>query len=154
MASNRVIGLNNQMPWHLSADLKRFKQITLGAPIIMGRNTHESIGKPLPGRTNIVISKNPAYQAAGCLVFNDLDAALARAGDEAEEIFIIGGSALYKIFLPLASTLYLTEIKKEFTGDTVFPDWPADTWREIEREDIDNDPTTDFSYSFLKYVRP
>jgi len=153
MASNRVIGLNNQMPWHLSADLKRFKQITLGAPLIMGRNTHESIGRPLPGRTNIVISKNPAYQAAGCLVFNDLDAALARAGHEAEEIFVIGGSALYKIFLPLASTLYLTEIKKEFAGDTVFPDWRADTWREVAREDINNDPAADFSYSFLKYVK-
>lgn len=153
MASNRVIGLNKQMPWHLPADLKRFKQITMGAPILMGRNTHESIGKPLPGRTNIVISRNPDFKAPGCLVFNDMDTAITKACEEAEEAFIIGGSALYKSFLPLAHTLYLTKINKAFSGDTEFPEWQDGTWQEVERADVDDDVAAGFSYSFLKYVR-
>src|SRR5512136_2076167 len=90
MASNRAIGLNNQMPWHLSADLKKFKKITMGAPILMGRKTYESIGRPLPGRTNIIISRNPDYRQEGCLVFNDIEKALAYCRD-AEEVFVIGG---------------------------------------------------------------
>ncbi|MDP3330684.1 MAG: dihydrofolate reductase, partial [Methylococcaceae bacterium] len=93
MASNRVIGLNNQMPWHLSADLKKFKSITIGKPIVMGRKTFESIGRPLPSRTNIIISRNPDYSQAGCIVVNDLDSALASACQQADEIFVIGGSA-------------------------------------------------------------
>lgn len=153
MASNRIIGANKQMPWHLSADLKRFKAITLGAPILMGRNTYEAIGRPLPGRTNIVVSSNPNYQAAGCLVFQDTDAALAFACTTAEEIFIIGGATLYERFLPQADTLYITEINKEFSGDTAFPAWPTADWLEQQREDIHDDATVDFTYSFLKYIR-
>jgi dihydrofolate reductase len=149
MARHRVIGLNNQMPWHLSADLKKFKQITLGSPILMGRKTFESIGRPLPGRTNIVISRNPDYQQAGCLVFNCLEDALAACQHE-PEVFVIGGSALYTALLPLADTLYLTEIKQAFSGDTFFPDINSADWIEKEREDIDDDPTVTFSYSFLK----
>jgi len=150
MASNRVIGLNNRMPWHLSADLKKFKQMTMGSPILMGRNTFESIGRPLPGRTNIIISKNPAYRQDGCLVFNDIDTALAAACQNAEEIFVIGGSKLYETMLARADTFYLTQIKKAFDGDTFFPEWRGDDWLEVEREDIDDDPDVPFSYSFLK----
>lgn len=153
MASNRVIGLNNQMPWHLSADLKKFKQITMGVPILMGRKTFQSIGRPLPGRTNIIISRDPGYRQDGCLVFNDLDLALASACQGAEEIFVIGGSTLYQTMLQRADTLYLTEIKKEFQGDTFFPPWNPTDWIEVEREDIDDDPTVDFSYSFLKFEK-
>ena len=149
MASNRAIGLNNQMPWHLSADLKKFKKITMGAPILMGRLTYESIGRPLPGRTNIIISRNPSYQQPGCLVFNDIDKALASCRD-AEEIFVIGGSDFYKSMLPIADTLYLTEIHREFLGDTFFPEIDANQWVEVEREDINDDPDVSFSYSFLK----
>ena len=149
MASNRVIGLNNQMPWQISADLKKFKKITMGAPILMGRKTYESIGRPLPGRTNIIISRNPSYQQPGCLVFNDIDKALASCGD-VEEVFVIGGSDFYKSMLPVADTLYLTQIHQEFSGDTFFPEFDADQWIEVEREDIQNDPNTTFSYSFLK----
>ena len=150
MASNRVIGLNNQMPWHLSADLKKFKQITMGSPIVMGRKTFESIGKPLPGRTNIIISRNLDYHHEGCLVFNDLTTALTHACKIADEVFVIGGSALYEAVLPIADTLYLTQIHKEFAGDTFFPELSANDWQELEREDVDD---VYFSYSFLKWKR-
>ena len=149
MASNRAIGLNNQMPWHLSADLKKFKKITMGAPILMGRKTYESIGRPLPGRTNIIISRNPSHSQPGCLVFNDIDKALASCGD-AEEVFVIGGSDFYKSMLPVADTLYLTQIHREFPGDTFFPEIDADQWIEVEREDIQDDSDVESSYSFLK----
>ncbi len=149
MASNRVIGLNNQMPWHLSADLKKFKKITLGAPILMGRKTYESIGRPLPGRTNIIISRNPRYQQPGCLVFNGIDKALESCCDR-DEVFVIGGSDFYKSMLPVADTLYLTQIHQEFPGDTFFPEIDAKQWAEVEREDIQDDPDAGFSYSFLK----
>lgn len=153
MASNRAIGLNNQMPWHLSADLKKFKQITMGAPILMGRKTYESIGRPLPGRTNIIISRNsdyhPPVQAGACLVFNSIDQALESCGG-VEEVFIIGGADFYKSMLPVADTLYLTLIHQEFPGDTFFPKLDVAQWLEVEREDIDNDPDAGFSYSFLK----
>jgi dihydrofolate reductase len=152
MASNRAIGLNNQMPWHLSADLKKFKKITMGAPILMGRKTYESIGRPLPGRTNIIISRNPSYSQPDCLVFNDIEKALESCRD-AEEIFVIGGSDLYKSMLPVADTLYLTQIHQEFPGDTFFPEIDAEQWIEVEREDIQDDPDVDFSYSFLKLER-
>ncbi len=150
MASNRVIGLNNQMPWHLSADLKRFKKITLGSPIVMGRKTFESIGRPLPGRTNIIISRNPAYKPEGCLVVNDIETALKAGCENAENIFVIGGSTLYQALLPVANTLYITQINKEFHGDTFFPHIDGNHWIEAERIDIDSDPDVSFSYRFLK----
>jgi dihydrofolate reductase len=149
MASNRAIGLNNKMPWHLSADLKKFKKITMGAPILMGRKTYESIGRPLPGRTNIIISRNQSYSQAGCLVFNDIDQALASCGD-AKEVFVIGGSDFYQSMLPVADTLYLTQIHQEFPGDTFFPEIDPEQWTEVEREDIQDDPDVAFNYSFLK----
>jgi dihydrofolate reductase len=149
MASNRAIGLNNQMPWHLSADLKKFKKITMGSPILMGRKTYESIGRPLPGRTNIIISRNPSYSQPGCLVFNDIDQALASCSD-VEEVFVIGGSDFYQAMLPVADTLYLTLIHQEFPGDTFFPELDMAQWIEVEREDIQDDPDAAFSYSFLK----
>jgi dihydrofolate reductase len=150
MASNRVIGNNNVMPWHLSADLKKFKQITMGSPILMGRKTYESIGKPLPGRTNIILSRNPEYQQHGCLVFNDIETAIKKACESAGEIFVIGGADLYEATLPIADALYLTIINRAFQGDTFFPDIDLNDWSEVEREDIDDDPDAVFSYSFLK----
>jgi dihydrofolate reductase len=153
MASNRVIGLNNKMPWHLSADLKKFKKITMGSPILMGRKTYESIGRPLPGRTNIIISRNLDYQQDGCLVFNDLNAALKKIGENTVEIFIIGGSDLYQSILPVANTIYLTLINQEFQGDTFFPEIDFNDWSEVEREDIIDDYDADFNYSFLKFEK-
>ena len=150
MASNRVIGNNNLMPWHLSADLKKFKKITMGSPILMGRKTYESIGSPLPGRTNIIISRNPEYQQDGCLVFNDIETAIKKGCESAGEIFVIGGSDLYEAILPIADALYLTIINREFQGDTFFPDIDLNDWSEVERENIHDDPDAAFSYSFLK----
>lgn len=149
MASNRAIGLNGQMPWHLSADLKRFKQITLGSPVLMGRKTYEAIGRPLPGRENLIISRNADYQVPGCRVFGDIDAALAAVADRSE-IFVIGGATLYEAMMSQADYLYLTLINEAFAGDTFFPEIDFKQWREIGREDVDNDQTVDFSYSFLK----
>lgn len=153
MASNRVIGINNQMPWHLSADLKKFKRLTMGSPILMGRKTYESIGRPLPGRTNVIISRNPSYRQEGCLVFTDIERAIAHCCQHHDEIFFIGGSDLYQTMLPRAKTIYLTEIKKDFTGDTFFPEMDHADWMEVEREDIDDDPDAPFSYSFLKFEK-
>ncbi|TXL19860.1 dihydrofolate reductase [Methylococcaceae bacterium HT5] len=148
MAMNRTIGLNNQMPWHLSADLKNFKKITMGQPIIMGRKTFESIGRPLPGRQNIIISHNPHYQQQGCSVFNDLDSALQSCTSSAE-VFVIGGATLYEATLSRADRLYVTEIQKEFNGDTWFPEINKEQWQEISREDINDDSSVDFNYSFI-----
>ncbi len=153
MASNRVIGNNNVMPWHLSADLKRFKQITMGSPILMGRKTFESIGRPLPGRTNIILSRNSGYQQDGCLVFNDIETAIKKGCESSGELFIIGGADLYEAILPIADALYVTIINREFQGDTFFPDTDLNEWTEVEREDIDDDPEAAFSYSFLKFEK-
>ncbi len=150
MASNHAIGLNNKMPWHLSADLKKFKHITMGHPIIMGRKTFESIGRPLPGRQNIIISRNPDYRQQDCLVFNSLEAAIQSCAD-CDEVFVIGGATLYKVALALADKLYITAIHQAFEGDTYFPELNKQQWREVAREDIKEDAT--FDYSFITYVR-
>ena len=153
MASNRVIGNNNVMPWHLSADLKKFKQITMGSPILMGRKTFESIGRPLPGRINIILTRNPEYQQDGCLVVNDIETAIKKGCENAGEIFVIGGADLYDAMLPVADALYLTIINKAFEGDTFFPDIDLNEWLEVERETIHDDPDAKFSYSFLKFEK-
>lgn len=153
MTRNRVIGLNNLMPWHLPADLKNFKKITLGSPIIMGRKTYESIGRPLPGRSNLIISRNLEFQPEGCLVFNNLDTALLTAGQIAEDVFVIGGADLYAALLPRAETLYITEIAHPFHGDTFFPEWQPEEWREEARTEVSFDPEVSFSYCFLKLTR-
>jgi len=148
MASNRAIGLNGQMPWHLSADLKHFKRVTMGSPVLMGRKTFEAIGRPLPGRENIIISRNTDYPAEGCKVFNALEPALQHCGNH-EQVFIIGGATLYQAMLAQADYLYMTLIDREFPGDTFFPEL-GDNWQEIGREQVNNDQTVNFTYSFLK----
>ena len=152
MASNRAIGLNKKMPWHLSADLKKFKKITMGSPIVMGRKTFESIGKPLIGRKNIIISRNPDYQQQGCFVFDSIDNALQECRDE-NEVFIIGGASLYKSLFSLADRLYLTEIKQAFEADTFFPEFDLTEWQEVAREDVSDDNSVDFDYSFITLER-
>ena len=152
MASNRVIGKNNQMPWHLSADLRKFKQITMGNPIVMGRKTFESIGKPLPGRKNIIISRNKSYEQPGCQVFSDIDLALASCANY-DEVFIIGGSAMYEMMLPRAELIYLTQIEQEFSGDTFFPEILASDWQIVERQLVTDDKEAAFNYSFSKLKR-
>lgn len=151
MSSNGVIGVDNRMPWHLSADLKRFRRITWGKPILMGRRTHESIGKPLPGRQNIVLTTNPDYRAEGCRVVHSPGEALALASD-APEIMVIGGAALYEMFLPLTQRLYLTLIHQEFPGDTCFPEIDWAEWQETQRETVTGDESG-LDYSFIDYER-
>lgn len=148
MAEDRVIGLDNKMPWHLSADLKYFKKITMGKPIIMGRKTCESIGRTLPGRRNIVISRDPGFSQKGFDVFNDPAVALADCRQQAE-VMVIGGAQLYKALLPQADYLYITYIHARFPGDTFFPEFEQKQWQEIKRIDVENDEHVEFSYSFV-----
>lgn len=148
MAQNRVIGRDNKMPWHLPADLKRFRAITMNCPILMGRKTFESIGRPLDGRANLILSKQENYQPQGCHVFQSLENALEAAKTLGNELFIIGGATLYEMTLPLAQKLYLTQIQTEFDGDTFFPQFNLNDWNEISCEQIDYDEKADFSYRF------
>ena len=151
MGNNRVIGVDNRMPWHLSADLKRFRRITWGKPILMGRRTHESIGKPLPGRENIVLTTDADYRTEGCKVVHSPAEALQITRD-APEVMVIGGAALYRSFLPLAHRLYLTLIHQDFPGDTFFPDIDWTQWHETAREDVTTDESG-LAYSFIDYER-
>lgn len=152
MDKNRLIGANNKMPWHMPADLLHFKKITLGKPVIMGRKTHESIGRPLPGRRNIVITRQADYVADGCDVFHDVEAALAAVQAE-PEIMLIGGGELFKKVLPQASTLYITIIHASFDGDTYFPAWDANAWRLEQEESFPADAVNPYSYAFLTLKR-
>lgn len=131
MAQNRVIGRDNTLPWRLPADLAYFKRVTLGHPVVMGRRTYESIGKPLPGRLNIVITRQPDFAAPGCVVVHGLDAAWQAAGN-AEETCVIGGTTLFEETLPLADTIHLTEVLAEVEGDTYFPRFARAEWSETE----------------------
>ncbi|MFT5879533.1 MAG: dihydrofolate reductase [Moritella sp.] len=147
MANNRVIGLDNKMPWHLPAELQLFKRATLGKPIVMGRNTFESIGRPLPGRLNIVLSRRAEYQPAGVVVVATLDEAVTAAGD-VEELMIIGGATIYNQCLAAADRLYLTHIDLTTAGDTWFPDYEQYTWREREYEAYPADANNPYAYRF------
>lgn len=152
MSENRVIGNHNQLPWHLPADLKHFKNITMGHPIIMGRKTYESIGRPLPGRLNIIITRDKNYQAPGCTVVNSIEDALSIT-QENDEIFIIGGASLYQSMLPFTQRLYLTLIHQEIEGDAYFPELNMNDWVEIERNTHLAEDAHSYSYSFLVFER-
>jgi dihydrofolate reductase len=133
VARNGTIGAKGQLPWHLPEDLKHFKKITLGHPVIMGRRTWESLGKPLPGRENIVISRQRGFDAPGASVAASLPAAIALCAGE-PVVFVIGGAELYTAALPLADGIVLTELERDFVGDTRFPAWDRTQWRETQRE--------------------
>jgi len=149
MADDRAIGIENRLPWKLPADMKWFRQHTLGKPIVMGRLTFESFGaKPLPGRRNIVVSRNPDYAADGIEVYSSLDDAL-RAASDAEEIMVIGGASLYAQALPLAQRLYMTLVHGEVDGDAFFPAFDLEQWTQTERHDFDADERNDHPYSFV-----
>ena len=152
MAANGVIGRDNQLPWHLPADLKHFKQTTMGKPILMGRKTWESIGRPLPGRLNIVITRDSTYSAAGCEVVNSIDAAITAAG-ERDEVMVIGGAELYRQVLPYTDTIYLTRIHEAFEGDTRFPEIRHTEWHQVERVDHEADEKNSHDYSFIRLER-
>ena len=152
VAKNRVIGVGNALPWRLPEDLKRFKALTLGHPIVMGRKTWESLGRPLPGRTNIVVSRTTGFKAAGATPAGSLDEALATAlATGSDETFIIGGADIYRQALPLAGCLQLTEIDRDFTGDVHFPPVDSTQWLETAREKHQSDGN--FDYAFVTYAR-
>ncbi len=149
MAQNRVIGQNKKMPWHLSADLKKFRQITMGSAIIMGRKTFEAIGRPLPGRHNIIVSRNEDYTVEDCSVFQNIDDAVNSCRQQYQEVFIIGGATLYQQTLQQADRLYLTQIHRDFVGDTYFPEIDQNQWTIQQKILVEDDPAVDFSYSFI-----
>ncbi|GAB3888190.1 dihydrofolate reductase [Spirosoma agri] len=161
VAQNGVIGNNNDMPWHLPDDFAFFKRKTLHHPIIMGRKSLDALGKPLPKRTNIVITRNPDFSASGVTVVHTLDDALAEAKGAmqtdsdllSDEIFVIGGAEIYTIALPLATTLYLTEIHKAYEGDAVFPSFDKDEWQEVSRQPHPSDERHAVSFDFVEYDR-
>ena len=147
MDENRLIGSNNDLPWHLPADLQRVKQLTTGHAIILGRKNYESIGRPLPNRKNIVITNNPDYEAPGCVVVNSIDAAVAEAADD--DIYIFGGARIYEQMFDLAERMYLTLIHSTFEGDTWFPEYNTEDWEVIERQDFSADEKNPYNYSFV-----
>ncbi|MGL5556181.1 MAG: type 3 dihydrofolate reductase [Aeromonas veronii] len=154
MAHDRVIGKDNQMPWHLPADLAHFKRVTFGKPVLMGRKTFESIGRPLPGRRNLVISRNPDYQAEGIEVVGSVEAALALlAGSSVEELMVIGGGHLYAEMLPSADCLYLTRIDLAVEGDTRFPAFDDGQWQRVDCESHPADEKNPHPYSFETWQR-
>ncbi len=149
MSDDRVIGINNRLPWRLPADMRWFRQQTLGKPVIMGRKTFESFGaNPLPERKNIVVTHDRNYQADGAEIAFSVDDALAAAGS-ADEIMIIGGAFLYQQMLPRADRLYLTRVHGSFAGDTRFPEFDWSKWQEVERHDFDADEKNPWPYSFI-----
>jgi dihydrofolate reductase len=152
MDANRLIGSNNTLPWHMPADLAFFKRTTMGKPIVMGRKTFESIGRPLPGRRNIVVSRNPEFVAGGCETANSIDAALELCRGE-PEVMLIGGATLYRQSLDRAAQLYITLIHHEFDGDTWFPEFDSDQWKVENRENFEADHSNPYAYSLIKFVR-
>jgi dihydrofolate reductase len=151
MDRNRVIGRDNALPWHLPADLRHFKALTLGKPILMGRRTFESIGRPLPGRQNIVLTHDPVYVADGCDVVHSIDAAVACA--RGEELMVIGGATLYAQCLPRADRLYLTLVDAEVGGDAVFPAFDASQWHESSSSAHPADSHNAYACRFVTLLR-
>ena len=154
MANNRVIGKNNTMPWHLPADLRHFKSVTLGKPVIMGRLTYESIGKALPGRKNIVVTQNQAYSLNDAIVVNSCESALSVASIESSEVMIIGGGSIYAAFLGQAQQLFLTFIDAQIDGDTQFPDYQkTGSWKQVATQAHTADERNEYNYEFVTLIR-
>jgi len=152
MAKNRVIGIENRLPWRLPGDMQRFRALTMGHHVLAGRKTYESIGKPLPGRTMVVITRSADFAAPGCVVVNSVaDAIAACRGDK--EIFVIGGEQLYRQALDFSDRVYLTEVQAEFEGDARFPELDPALWRESARESFPADDSNPCSYDFVVYDR-
>ena len=152
IGNNWVVGINNKLPWDLPADMEHFRQKTLGKPVIMGQKTLESIGKPLPGRTNIVLTLDENFHPQGCTVAHSIEEALGAAKDF-EEVMICGGVSIYKQFLPLADRMYLTRIKNDFEGDAFFPEFDWEDWKEVERIEHPAGDGNPYKYSFITLER-
>ena len=152
VARNGVIGVDNRLPWRLPEDMRRFRALTLGHSVIMGRRTFESIGRALPGRQNVVITRNVDFRAADCAIAASLAGAVALVALH-DPAFVIGGESLYREALPMASALYLTEIDRDFAGDARFPDFSRESWRETKRELRHRDDPGGFDYAFATYEK-
>lgn len=152
VARNGVIGRDNALPWRLKADLARFKTATHGSPILMGRKTWESLGRPLPGRRNLVVTRSPNYSATGAEVFDRPDDALTAAANS-DKLFVIGGAELYRQLLPSADRLMITEVWADVDGDTRFPPINTLAFEEVRREPNSADDSNEFDYDFVEYVR-
>ena len=152
IGENRVIGRGNRLPWHLPADLAHFKRLTLDKPIVMGRRTWESLPGPLPRRRHIVVTRQHGYTAEGCLVVRSIEAAVAAAA-AAPELMVVGGASLYIEMLPLARRMYLTLVDARIEGDTFFPEWHPDCWRETQREERSHDTHNPYDLTFVTLER-
>jgi dihydrofolate reductase len=152
VARNGVIGRDNELPWRLPTDRKHFRRVTLGKPVIMGRLTYESVGKPLDRRTNIVVTRDRRYSAPGCRVVHSLAEAL-EAAQPADEVMVIGGAEIYAQALPAADRIYLTRVETDVEGDAFFPDLPPGEWREVESETLDADENHAHAMRFVTLVR-
>ncbi|MDM5284956.1 dihydrofolate reductase [Peribacillus frigoritolerans] len=149
MDQNRVIGKNNKLPWHLPADLQYFKKVTMGHPIVMGRKTFESIGRVLPGRENVIVTRNQEFKAEGCVVLHDIAQIKMFADNHEEEVFVIGGAEIFKEILPFTDRLYITEIHEIFEGDTFFPEIDENEWDEISSNPGSIDEKNRFAHDFI-----
>ncbi|GAA1372713.1 dihydrofolate reductase [Peribacillus frigoritolerans] len=149
MDQNRVIGKNNKLPWHLPADLQYFKKVTMGHPIVMGRKTFESIGRVLPGRENVIVTRNQEFKAEGCVVLHDIAQIKMFADNHEEEVFVIGGAEIFKEILPFTDRLYITEIHETFEGDTFFPEIDENEWDEISSNPGNIDEKNRFAHDFI-----
>jgi dihydrofolate reductase len=153
MDRNKVIGRNNELPWHLPEDLKYFKRMTMGHPIAMGRKTHESIGRILPGRENIIITRNTDYKCEGCKVFSSIEDFVRYCNDMEGEIFVIGGAEIFRETFDYADRLYITCIHEEFEGDTFFPEFDNSHWNLISIEKGIKNQKNPYDYDFRMYER-
>lgn len=152
MAENRVIGKDNQLPWRLPADLRHFKALTLGKTILMGRKTHESIGRVLPGRPNLIMTRNTDLQVPGAIVVHSLEAALKFVSAE-DEVMIIGGAQLYRELLPQTQRIYMTIVRAELVGDSYFPELDLKEWRQVASEEHEADEENAYAYRFVEWER-
>jgi len=158
MDTNRIIGFEGDLPWRLPSDLKHFKSVTLGKPCLMGRKTWESLPFPLPGRPNLVLTRNPNYEAKGAEIFSDLKAMIGRGYELAgqmgtDEVMLIGGAQLYATLLPVCDRLYITEVKASVNGDASFPEIESETWRLVSKEGLIKGPKDDHAFNIAVYDR-
>jgi dihydrofolate reductase len=153
MDQNRVIGKDNRLPWHLPADLAYFKKVTMGHAIVMGRKTFESIGRPLPGRENVIVTRNRSFQPEGCKVLHSIEEVKQFAAMRDDEVFVIGGAELFRATLPVADRLYITKIEASFPGDTFYPAFDESEWQLVSYTKGIKDEKNPYDYAFIVYER-
>ncbi|RAP78241.1 dihydrofolate reductase [Paenibacillus montanisoli] len=153
MARNRVIGIDNGMPWHLPAEMAHFRRSTLGKTVVMGRKTFESLGRPLKNRRNVILTRSLDYNPEGCEIVHSVEEALARYGSPEEELIIMGGSEIYKQFMPYADKLLLTEVDAVVEGDAYFPEFRASEWTESHRDPYTKDEQNAYDFAIVTYIR-